>query len=139
MKRLSLFGFLLIVTFSFSCKKLIQQQEEKAAMNIITNGNWYVTKYLQGASDLTSDFSGYLFKFNANGVVTGTLNNVSDTGTWVPNVDAKTITSNFPTAGAPVNLLNAVWKIYDSGSDFVTAAYTDTTSNTLHTLGLKKQ
>jgi hypothetical protein len=138
MKRLSLFGLTLVVAFSFSCKKLIQQQEEKAVMTIITNGNWYVTQYLQGASDLTTNFSGYLFKFNANGVVTGTLNSASDTGTWVPNVDARTITSNFPTAGSPVNLLNAVWKINDSGTDFVLASYTDSTS-TLHTLRLKKQ
>ncbi|HEY8967695.1 MAG TPA: hypothetical protein VIM64_01345 [Puia sp.] len=139
MKRLFPLGLLLFVACSFSCKKFIQQQEEKAVMNIITNGNWYVYQYLQGSSDITTNFSGYLFKFNSNGTVLGTKNSVSDTGTWVPNVDARTITSGFPSAGPPVNLLNGIWKINDSGTDFVLASYTDTTSHIPNTLQLRKQ
>jgi hypothetical protein len=139
MKRLSPLGLLLVVAFSFSCKKLIQQQEEKAIMNIITNGNWYVYQYLQGSGDITTNFSGYLFKFNTNGTVLGTKNGVSDTGTWSPNVDARTITSTFPSAGPPVSLLNGVWKINDSGADFVRASFNDTVNHYLNTLQLRKQ
>lgn len=139
MKRLSPLGLLFVVAFSFSCKKLIQQQEEKAVMNIITNGNWYVYQYLQGSDDITANFSGYLFKFNANGTVTGTKNSVSDTGTWSPDVDARTITSGFPSAGPPVSLLNGVWKINDSGTDFVRASFNDTINHYLNTLQLRKQ
>jgi len=139
MKRLSPLGLLLIVALSFSCKKLVQQQEQQAVLNIITNGNWYVYQYLQGDSDITANFSGYLFKFTTYGTVTGTKNGVSSTGTWSANVNARTITSGFPSAGPPVTLLNGIWKIKDSGTDFVLATYTDTTTQILNTLQLRKQ
>jgi len=139
MKRLFSIGLLLFVAFSFSCKKLIQQQEEKAVMNIITNGNWYVYQYLQGSGDITTNFSGYLFKFNTNGSVIGTNSGVSDTGTWVPNVSARTITAGFPSAGPPVSLLNGIWRINDSGSDFVLASFNDTINHYQDILQLRKQ
>jgi len=139
MKRLYLVSILLLVAYSFSCKKFIQQQEEKAIMSIITNGFWRVDQYIQNDSDITASFSGYLFKFDANGIVTGTKDGVSDKGLWVPDVNARTITSSFPAAVPPVSLLNGVWKIRDSGNDFVLAGYTDTVLNTSNTLRLKKQ
>ncbi|HVU58019.1 MAG TPA: hypothetical protein VHD83_23320 [Puia sp.] len=139
MKRLYILILLFPVALSFSCKKLIEQQAEKAIMNIITNGNWYVNQYIQGSTDITANFSGYLFKFDANGTVTGTKNSVSDIGTWSPDVNARTITSGFPSAAPPVSLLNGIWKIKDSGTDFVLATYTDTTSQTPNTLRLQKQ
>ena len=138
MKRLFPLGLLLFVACSFSCKKFIQQQEEKAVMAIITNGFWHVEQYLQNDSNITATFSGYLFKFDADGKVTGTKDNVSQIGAWSPNVDARTITSNFPSATPPVSLLNGVWKIKDSGSDFVLANYTDTVTHTSNILRLKK-
>jgi hypothetical protein len=141
MKRLYLPCFLLFVAFSFSCKKFIQQQEEKAVMSIITNGNWYVTVYLQDGNDITSTFSGYLFKFDANGIVTGSNTGlgVSDKGSWTPDIAAKTITSGFPTAAPPVSFLDGVWKINDSGTDFVLANYTDTINHRVDVLRLQKQ
>jgi len=138
MKRPYLSALALVIIFSVSCKKFIQQQEEKAVMAIITNGFWHVEQYLQNDSNITATFSGYLFKFDADGKVTGTKDNVSQIGAWSPNVDARTITSNFPSATPPVSLLNGVWKIKDSGSDFVLATYTDTTLDTSNTLRLKK-
>ena len=139
MKRPYLFCSLLLVAFSFSCKKYIQQQEEKAVMSIITNGNWYVDRYIQNDSDITTSFSGYLFKFDADGIVTGTKNGVSDKGSWTADVNARTITSGFPSAVAPVSLLNGVWKIKDSGTDFVLAYSIDTLHSSTDTLRLQKQ
>jgi hypothetical protein len=138
MKRPYLILTLCLIAFSFSCKKFIEQQAEKAVMNIITNGNWHVDQYIQNDSNITASFSGYLFKFDASGTVTGTKDNVSQTGSWGANVDAKTINSNFPSASPPVSLLNGLWKIRDSGTDFVLATYTDTVLNTSNTLRLKK-
>jgi len=107
-------------------------------MNIITNGYWHVDEYVQNDSDITASFSGYLFKFDANGVVTSTKDSTSQKGTWSANVDARTINSNFPSAPLPLSLLNGLWKIKDSGTDFVLATYTDTVLNTSNTLRLKK-
>lgn len=140
MKRLFLIPLLVLVAFSFSCKKFIRQQEEKAVMNIIVNGYWHVDQYVRDGSDVTGSFSGYLFKFESNGTVMGKNadNSVSESGSWVPNVDARTISSNFPSASEPINLLNGLWKIKDSGSDFVLANYTDTVAHTFNILRLKK-
>lgn len=133
---------LLIVTpalLFLSCKKYIQKQEENAALSIMTNGYWYVSGYKQNDSDITAAFSGYLFKFDANNTVTGTKGNVSVAGQWSDDIVARTITSNFPGAGAPLVYLNETWIIKDSYTDSVAARCTDTVNHTTNFLQLKKQ
>ena len=128
----------LALTF-YSCKKYIQQQAQKQAVAVITNGYWYVSGYTQNDSDITAAFSGYLFKFDANNTVTGIKANVSVSGTWSDNIVARTITSNFPGAGAPLVYLNETWIIKDSYTDSVSAKCTDTVNHTTNILQLKKQ
>lgn len=122
-----------------SCKKLIQKQAENQAISIMTNGYWYVSGYKQNDSDITAAFSGYLFKFDANNTVTGTKGNVSATGQWSDNIIARTITTNFPGAVAPIVYLNETWIIKDSYTDSVSAKCTDTVNHTTNILQLKKQ
>lgn len=122
-----------------SCKKYVQQQEQNAALSIMTSGYWYVSGYKQDTTDITASFSGYLFKFDANNTVTGTLGNVSVTGQWSDDITARTITANFPGAGQPLVNLNATWRITDSYTDSVSARYTDTVKNITDYLQLKKQ
>ena len=122
-----------------SCKKFIAQQEQKAVINAVTNGYWYVEGYHQNDSDQTAAFSGYLFKFNQNNTVVGTLNSLSDTGSWVADIGARTIMANFPGAGDPLKKLNRTWKIKDSYTNYVVANFTDTVNNSIDTLQLRKQ
>lgn len=123
-----------------SCKKLIQKQVEKQVISDVTNGLWYVTSYEKSDSNITAAFSGYVFKFDANNTVTGILNSTDSVqGAWLVDVNARTITSNFPSAGYPVNQLNATWYIDDSYTDSVSAQYTDTVSHTNSYLQLRKQ
>ena len=83
--------------------------------------------------------SGNCVKFDANGIVTGTKDGISQKGLWVVDIAARTISSSFLTAGPPVNLLNETWKITDSYTDRVIANSTDTVNNTSNTLELRKQ
>jgi hypothetical protein len=122
-----------------SCKKFIQNQEQKAVISDVTNGLWYVTGYEQNDSNITAAFSGYLFKFDANNTVTGILNTDSVQGEWLVDVNARTITSDFPGAGFPLNLLNETWYVTDSYTDSVSASSTDTVSHTSNFLQLRKQ
>src|SRR5579872_749752 len=86
-----------------SCKKFVQKEEEKAVISDVTNGLWYVTSFTQSDSNITAAFSGYLFKFNSNNTVTGILNNTDSVpGNWVVDIGARTITSDFPSAGYPL-------------------------------------
>src|ERR1700748_2030110 len=138
MKHLNLMLPLVSIVLLFSCKKLIQQQEEKEAEKIVTNGLWYVSGYEQNDSDITASFSGYLFKFDNNSTVTGTRNDSSVQGQWSVNINAKTITANFPGAGDPLDKLNETWLITDSYTDSVSARSTDTVNHTSNILQLKK-
>jgi hypothetical protein len=121
----------------FSCKKFIEKQKQNALEDMITNGTWIVTRYLEDTIDITSSFSGYVFQFKTDGTVTGTKEGSSVNGVWSGDVDTRTINSNFPSAGEPVNKLNSVWKIKDSYPDSV-AASTTINSNT-NILNLHKQ
>lgn len=127
---------LFLLFLASGCKKIIQQQEQNAILDLVTNGKWKVTRFLQNANDSTAAFSVYLFQFYRNGTVEGISMSQVIQGTWAADVNARTITANFPSAGSPVNLLNAVWKITDSYTDSVSAK---TISAPVNKLELKKQ
>jgi len=120
MKRLLPFATLLLLALT-SCQKLIDKKKEQAAMDIITNGVWYVEQYFADTTNITSDFLNYTFQFKDNGTVNGTNGNISADGTWKASVPNRTITSDFPTANDPIKKLNGDWKITDSYVDYVEA------------------
>ena len=139
MKQLYKVLFLFLTASLPSCKKYIQQQEKNAILQIMTTGVWQVTEYKQNGTDITSTFSGYVFKFDANGTVTGINGGSSTTGSWSANISALTISSDFPGAGDPLKELNETWKITDSGPNYVVANSTDSTNHTTNNLELVKQ
>ena len=110
-----------LLCFVLSCKKYIQKQEQNAAINLITDGTWSVTQFLQSGSNITASFSGYIFQFKSDGSVTGTKNGSFVTGTWAGNITNRTITSSFPTGSGILDNLDGVWKITDSSVDYVVA------------------
>jgi hypothetical protein len=136
MKSSSLYIALLLILLAvpYSCKKYIQQQEQNALVNLVTQGTWRVTGYLDhDTNNITASFSGYSFQFNENGTVYGTLNLQQTKGTWTASVTDKSITSNFPSASYPLNMLNHTWIIKDSYSDSVAAkTAVDTSFNILN-------
>jgi hypothetical protein len=139
MKRVCPVFLTIFLVFLFSCKKYVQQQEKNAALAVITDGLWYISHYQQNDTDITSYFSGYLFKFDANSTVTGTKNNVPTGGTWSVDIASQSITTNFPAAGDTLRKLNEIWKITDSYTDSVSAQSTDTINHTSNILQLRKQ
>jgi hypothetical protein len=139
MKKVQFWWIPCVFLLCFSCKKYIQQQEQKAALSIMTDGQWYVSGYLQNDSDITASFSGYLFKFDANNTLTATNGTLSAAGQWSDNVAALTITTDFPGASTPLVNLNETWKITDSYTDSVAAKSIDTLRHTSNILQLKKQ
>jgi len=84
-----------VLVLFLSCKKFIQNQEEKAVVSDVTNGLWYVSGYEQNDSNITASFSGYLFKFDANNTVTAINNIDSVQGDWTVNINARTISADF--------------------------------------------
>jgi hypothetical protein len=125
---------LLLLIFPFSCKKYIQQQEQNALINIVTQGTWRITGYLDHETiNITDSFSGYSFQFNANGTLYTVKNGQQTNGTYSVDIGNKTIASNFPTASYPITMLNHTWTITDSYTDSVAAkTAVDTSFNILN-------
>ena len=72
-------GIISLLILSTSCNRSLDSND---ATNIVTNGTWRVTLFTDSGNDETSDFSGYSFSFNSNGVVTATWSGISKNGTW---------------------------------------------------------
>lgn len=115
------FLLLLFLFISFiSCKKTIEQTKENALLKIMISGQWKVTKYVKGNSDITPDFAGYSFQFYENRTVEANKNGaVEKTGTWKEDVNQFTISSNFMNAAYPLSLLNGTFELTNSGENFV--------------------
>jgi hypothetical protein len=135
MKYLS---FILIVICFISCKKAQQQIQTNYALQAITDGQWKVTSYKQGTGDSTAAFAAYKFQFKTNYTVDAIKNGiVENTGTWIADLNAQTITSNFNNPLHPLELLNGTWQITNSSQTFVEAKMN--VNNELRTLRLDKQ
>jgi hypothetical protein len=117
MKKLLTFLALILL---FSCSK--EEIQKNAVMQAMTTGVWRVTSFVDNGTDVTTDFTGYLFFFKENQTVDAYSNgSLEKTGTWSADATAKTITSNFSNAPANLTLFNGTWVINDSGWDFVKA------------------
>ncbi|MBC7849146.1 MAG: hypothetical protein H7Y31_05400 [Chitinophagaceae bacterium] len=124
----------LVALFSASsCKKKIEDKKQDIIMTAITDGTWIVEQYFEETTNISSDFVDYDFKFNTDGSVTGTKQGVTTNGTWAGDASNYSISSNFPSAVAPLQKMNGVWKITDSYLDYVEAEMTTSAGkNILH-------
>ena len=121
MKKILLLAPVMLLISVFGCKKTVEDIKRNYVLDIMTKGRWYVESFKDGAVDVTADFTGYEFQFYENGKVDGIKSTVTEQGTWVEDVNALTITSNFPSSGAPLQKFNAVWKLTDAYPDLVVA------------------
>ena len=117
---------IILICFAFTnCKKAIENVQEDALIQIMTNGQWSVTSFKKGIDDVTADFSGYKFQFKSNRTVDAIKNNIVEkTGTWDENAYNRSIISNFANATNPLLLLNGTFIITDSGLSYVEANQT---------------
>ena len=132
-KLIPIFGLSLLLLTTSSCKKAIENKKEDLVMSAITDGVWIVEQYIEGTTDISTDFVNYDFKFNNDGTVTGSKTPDVISGTWSGNVTNYSITSNFPSASDPIQKMNGIWKITDSYWDYVVAEMsTASGTNILH-------
>jgi hypothetical protein len=121
MPKYPLFMLILACLSFSSCKKLIEEREKNLFLQVMTNGHWNIENFREGTIDITSQFSGYNFKFEENGTVVGIHDSVTVNGTWQGDIENYTITSHFPTANDLIKKLNGMWKVIDAEVDFVVA------------------
>ncbi len=132
----ALFFLLFALSFS-SCKKAIDNAKENAVIKIMVSGQWTITKFTQGNTTITEDFSAYKFQFHKNQKVDALKNGViAYTGTWSGDAAAYSVTTDFGASGYPIFLLNGTFKITDAGEDYVEAEAT--VNGEARTLWMKK-
>lgn len=68
---------LILSVLTASCSRSLDNPN-----NVVVDGTWKVTLFTDSGNDETSDFSGYSFVFNNNGIVTATKSGASQNGTW---------------------------------------------------------
>ena len=104
-----------------ACKKVKEDLARRFILSAMTDGRWLVDKFTEDTEDITASFSGYEFQFKADGKVYVILGAGQEEGTWVGDVNALTIFSNFPGAIAPLSSLNDTWKITNNTTKLVEA------------------
>lgn len=78
----------LFVAFLFSCQTTDDDSTEISSVNIeeiraiATSGTWMVAKYEEDGIDETSNFSGYGFSFDSDGVLNVSNQSTSLSGAW---------------------------------------------------------
>jgi hypothetical protein len=131
-----LFTLLLFIPFLGCNKETIQKNLVISAM---TNGQWKVTKFMQGTTNATNDFSDYKFQFKENNSVDAirvSNSAIEKSGAWSADPGARTITSQFTNAAPTLMLLNGTWRITNNSWTFVEA--TQNVSGVDHSLRLDK-
>jgi hypothetical protein len=123
------------------CKKIVKKTQEQIAEDIIvkamTDGQWQVIGYNDGA-EFVSEFTDYRFQFRSNRTVEAIKNStVESTGSWQGDGYKQEITTDYPsTASTTVQRLDGVWKIV--ASTWTSVRATQTINGKLTTLELKK-
>ncbi len=81
--------------------------------DIIINGSWFVSYFLDESVDQTAYYNGYNFSFNANGTVIATKNAASINGTWsiITDDNVKKLIMNFD--GEVLKELEDDWKVLE--------------------------
>lgn len=104
----------------------------------MVNGQWKVTNFNKGGTDITTSFAVYKFQFKTDLTVDAINNgNIEKTGSWNADANAQSITSNFTNAVNPLALLNGTWAITNNSWTWVEAK--QTLNGELLSLRLDKQ
>ena len=135
MKKVYALVFLIAIVGCSKEKK--QQIAENLVLKAMTDGQWKVTGFVKGSSNITSSFSSYKFQFKSNLTVDAINNSVVEkTGSWNADPNAQSITSNFVNATDPLIYLNGTWHINQTTWTSVNA--TQTVGSEVWTLQMDK-
>jgi hypothetical protein len=129
---------LILLLGLFGCKKQIEKIQTDLVVQAMTTGQWKMVSFINGSTDITTDFAPYTFQFKTDYTVDAINNtSVESSGTWGADANAKTITSNFSSqASNPLPFLNGTWKITKNSWTYVEANMT--VNGVLRTLRLEK-
>lgn len=130
-------ALLTVGTVTSCSKEQVQQKVEDLATKIMTDGTWIVTKFVQGGTDITTDFSGWECQFYSNSTCEGRKGTTKIAGTWSASTSSQTITGMFPVGSTPIDKVNGTWKIVRSNYTF--GEFSQTKNGMAYTMELTKK
>lgn len=118
-----------VISFG-SCRKVVEDLQTKALIDIITSGRWVIDRFTEASTEFAQEYAGYEFKFNENGTVDAYMGGSVTSGTFVVDAINARITSRFPVGSAPVLMrLNETWTVTKASISQVEAKPTDAARN----------
>jgi hypothetical protein len=122
MKKLKLIPFLAVLfmlNVASTCSNDDSSSDSPSTSQITTNttsGAWRVTFYQEDGSTQTSDFSGYNFSINSNGIITAVNGTTTKTGTWSTYTDSgySKFDILFSDLDGPFESISEDWKVLSS-------------------------
>ena len=83
----TVFAILLISVISVACSSSDDSNNNSGnttqdVVNTAQSGNWIITYFFDTDSEETNNFTGYVFTFGSNGVLTATNGSTTVTGSW---------------------------------------------------------
>lgn len=126
--------------FLLSCtKEEIKQKQEDTLVKALTSGQWKVTTYIKGGTDISVQYVNYKFQFKSDNTVDAIFNSsTQSTGTWSGNIDTYTFTANFTNAATPILQLNGTWQIINSNLSITFVEAQQSVSGELRMIRLDK-
>jgi hypothetical protein len=129
---------LLLFFFVSACKKNSEENKIDLVVLAMTDGQWAVTNFTQNGTNITSDFTGYKFKYYSNKTVDAIKNGtVEKTGNWDGNATTNTTSASFTGVVQPLSLINGSWHIDRNSWTYVEATQINGTET--KTMRLDKQ
>lgn len=108
----NLFKLTLLLLLASCSKEKKREIQTNLVIEAMTNGQWKVSNYNIGGTDITNEFINYKFQFYKDLTVEAIKSGaVEKSGTWNADATAMTITSNFAGATDPLAHLNGTWTI----------------------------
>src|SRR4051794_37367950 len=98
-----LLGIFLFISIGCNKEEIQQQVTTDLLVQFISTGQWKMTSFIKGSTNMTVSFSNYKFQFKTDLTVDAILissGTVDKTGTWNASATTQTITSSFTNANA---------------------------------------
>jgi hypothetical protein len=137
MKKFIIFAVVAICLSTISCKRKIEEKVEDLIVTVMTDGEWEVSKYMEGSLDKTSTFLGWTCKFNSNRTCQARKGTTVVNGMWDGSTSNYTITGNFPVGSDPLDQMNGTWRV--KKSNFTTGEFEQIKAGVLHQMVLTKK
>lgn len=106
--------------------------------NVIVDGTWYVSSFIDDDHDETYEFNGYNFTFAANGNVTAVKNTTTINGTWQHKINGGFSKLDLNFTGSMLQELEEDWQVLEYTETMIKLRHENGGGSDMHYLTFSK-